>query len=183
RLRCSRVGWGGVHSVTFGGGMAARSLPRLLAADDSLLTGWSLYLERRLFDGTDDAEQCAALRSRRQAIAAARVDLELHCGLIDSTAAVDRLRETGTDEADVVQGVAKIVQAPGDALAAVIGWQLIEAAAVAGGQNGPNALQGLLTQGPIPLQLAMRHGIGEAVWGAALNCTGFAAPENAATPR
>lgn len=178
RLRCARLGWGGRHLLTFGGGMAARSLARRFAAAESLSGGWALYLDRRLFDlaGTV-AEQRAALRRRRQAIAAARVDLDLHLGHIDATVAAERLhpspRPTATASSRLHQ-VARIVRHPGDALAAVLGWQCIEAAAAL--DDDPEATlsshQRLLGQGPIPLSLAMTHALGEARWQAVLRATG-----------
>jgi len=176
RLRCSSLGWGGRHALTFSGGMPARSLARRLAAADTLSGGWALYLERRLFVATDDdAERHAALLRRRQAIAAARVDLDLHCGTIDATAAAARMQALSQSSvSNSLHQVAQVVRHPGDALAVVLGWQLIEAAAARDG--GPEAAvlhQRLLGQGAIPLSLVMTHAVGDTHWQAALSAVGL----------
>ena len=176
RLRCSRLGWGGRHALTFGGGMAARSLARRLAAADTLSGGWALYLDRQLFEATGDAaERHAALLRRRRAIAAARVDLELHGGEIDATEAAARLQQPSEPHAsNPLHQVARVVRHPGDALAVVLGWQLIEAAAALDGGPKPAILhQRLLGQGAIPLSLAMTHAVGETHWQAVLRAGGI----------
>ena len=181
RLRCSRLGWGGRHTLTFGGGMAARSLPRRLAAADTLSGGWALYQDRRLFDlAGDDAEKRAALRQRHQAIVTARVDLDLHRGSIDTGLAAERLQQVAAaPETTALHRLAQVVRHPGAALAEVLGWQLIEAAASLDG--GPEARvlhQRLLGQGPIPLALALREALGETHWQAAWRAAGFGAAPN-----
>jgi len=182
RLRCSSLGWGGRHALTFSGGMAARSLARRLSAADTLSGGWALYLGRQLFEATgNDAERRAALLRRRQAIAAARVDLDLHCGNIDAAAAAARMQQPSEPpKSNPLHQVAQVVRHPGDALAVVLGWQLIEAAAALDG--GPEAAvlhQRLLGQGAIPLPLAMTYAVGETHWQAALSAAGIGANASA----
>ena len=179
-LRCLHLGWGGAHLLAFAGGMAARSLPRRQSAGHSLTGGWSLYLDRRLFDQPDTIadERAAALHRRRRAIVLARTDLALHCGWIDADTAVERIRQCSTAGAnaasDAIRQVAALVQHPGDALATVLGWQLIEAAA-ARHEHAESRLfhDRLLGLGPIPVSLALRQGLGAGDWSALRRATGF----------
>ena len=72
--------------------------------------------------------------------------------------------------------LAQIVRHPGAALAEVLGWQLIEAAAsLDGGREARVLHQRLLGQGPIPLALALREALGETHWQAAWRAAGFGA--------
>jgi uncharacterized protein (DUF885 family) len=173
RLRCLSQGWGGDHLFAFSGGMQARSVSRRLAAGATLADGWTLYLDARLFADGDPDEWRAALRRRRHAINAAAVDLALHSGVIDARTASTRLQDAVT-EAGAGDGatseLARLVQHPGDALAAVLGWQLLEAARARYEAGPPPAAvrifhDRLLSQGPIPLSLALRQVYGEAFWG------------------
>ncbi|HYN78947.1 MAG TPA: hypothetical protein VES73_14290, partial [Lamprocystis sp. (in: g-proteobacteria)] len=68
--------------------------------------------------------------------------------------------------------LAQLARRPGDSLAGVLGWLLLEAA-----RRQQEAWHGvrfneqdfhdrLVAQGPIPLPLALRYGLGEALWAA-----------------
>ena len=109
------------------------------------------------------------------------MDLDLHCGNIDATAAAARMQQPSESPAsNPLHQVARVVRHPGDALAVVLGWQLIEAAASLDG--GPEAAvlhQRLLAQGAIPLPLAMTHAVGETHWQAALSAAGLGADASA----
>ena len=175
RLRCLELGWGGLHTLTFAGGMAARSLPRLLAGGSSLTRGWPLALLGHLVAAQNQvtAPSNPSLLAhlvqdvRRAAIAHARLDLDLHLGRIDLAQA--HARATALGDADQV--LAELIQRPGDALAAVLGWQLIEAARgqLRAGGDEPATLRGfhdsLLRQGPVPASMALATVVGEATAG------------------
>ncbi|MFE8033318.1 hypothetical protein [Thiohalocapsa marina] len=170
RARALHLGWGGTHALAFSGGDAARSLPRRHADGHSLSGGWSLYLDRLLFETADARpdDRAAALQRRRLAVALARIDLELHCDIIDADKAAHRLQRFMPDTDRALRQLARLIQQPGEALAAVLGWRLIEAAADSRADDSalsPRQLHdGLLGQGPIPLPLAMRRAFGDAHW-------------------
>jgi len=162
-IRCFTEGWGGTHLLTFAGGMPARSVPRRLAGDSSLNGGWSLYFAEHLAarSGASADERCAVLLGRRRAVVAAAVDLGLHAGGLSAEQAIDRLRAEGWDASAALDDIATIVQHPGDALARVLGWQLIRAARNRlAGQEGFDERRfhdRLLTLGPVPLTMALRY--------------------------
>jgi hypothetical protein len=171
RLLCLRLGWGGAHALAFCGGMAARALPRRLSTSTSLTGGWPLHLEALLFDGPDAEpdERLAALQRRRLAIALARLDLALHCGTIDADQALSRLLRIKPDQRHAADRLAQIARSPGDALAAVLGWRLIDAAAAADGQPPRGASRRLLHDqllrlGAVPLSLVLRQALGDGAW-------------------
>jgi uncharacterized protein (DUF885 family) len=162
-IRCFTEGWGGTHLLTFAGGMPARSVPRRLAGDSSLNGGWSLYLAEHLANraGASAGERWAVLLGRRRAVVAAAVDLGLHAGELTADQAMDRLQAAGWDASAALDDIAAIVQHPGDALARVLGWQLIRAA-----RNRLEDQRGfdqrrfhdrLLTLGPVPLTMVLRY--------------------------
>jgi hypothetical protein len=119
RLRCLGLGWGGQHTLTFAGGMAARSLPRLLAGGVSLTCGWPLSLLDQVLPSAGGGAQPV----RRAAVAHARLDLDLHLGRLSLAEA--RARAALHGDPDTV--LAGLMRNPGESLAAVLGWQLIEA--------------------------------------------------------
>ncbi len=171
RAQCLGLGWGGLHLLTFAGGQAARSLPRRLAARATLAGGWGLYFAERLA-AHDEAlmpDPMALWRARLAAIAAARVDLMLHTGQCSVEEAAQRLAAApmGSDPGAATAALAAIVQRPGDALARVLGWRLIECArglalgAAGDGFDPCRFHDSLLSLGPIPLPLALRHAFGE----------------------
>jgi uncharacterized protein (DUF885 family) len=167
RLLCVRLGWGGAHAMAFSGGMAARALPRRLAGGSSLTSGWSLYIERLLFDSTEAEpnERLAALQRRRNAITLARLDLELHCGTINLDQAMLRLQRMEPNPERAQDQLAQITRTPGDAFAAVLGWRLIEAAAAEFDTASTRALHDqLIGLGAIPLPLVLRRTLGDAAW-------------------
>jgi hypothetical protein len=157
-LCCAGLGWGGLHTLTFAGGMAARSLPRLLSRGVSLTHGWPLSL----LDAPPLAEDRAVRRLRQQAVAAARLELDLHLGRADLAAARERAAQLG----DPDRVLTTLIRAPGDALAAVLGWQLIDAARQMAAPDGGTEAQRrfhdrLLAQGPIPASAALAAGLGQ----------------------
>jgi len=164
RLECLHLGWGGAHLLGFAGGMAARSLPRRLAASATLAGGWGLALDRRLFDadGADLGDRKAVLSRRARAIRLARVDLDLHAGRLSASAALDDLIALGLDRSVALGALAGIIQRPGDALARVLGWRMIELARKDSSGIDERAFNDrLLTLGPVPLPLALRHAVGD----------------------
>jgi hypothetical protein len=161
RLRCLRLGWGGLHTLTFGGGMAARSLPRLLAGGGSLVGGWPLALEELLAEAPAGLDAGVVGQARQAAIALARLDLDLHLGRVPLDQA--RVRAAALGEPDCV--LAALIRRPGDALAAVLGWRLIRAArarvaAAPGAQDLRGFHDALLSRGPVPATAALAAVLG-----------------------
>lgn len=155
---CTGLGWGGLHTLTFAGGMAARSLPRLLSGAVSLTRGWPLSL----LGQAPLAGDGAVCRLRHRAVTEARLELDLHLGRVDL--AVARGRAAALGDPDRI--LAALIRSPGDALAAVLGWQLIDAARRwTVPEGGAAALRrfhdGLLTRGPIPASAALAADLGE----------------------
>ena len=171
RERCLDQGWGGSHLLAFGAPDCSRRLPRLAADACSLTTGWGLYLGHRL------ARACAAplerqawtLARRRREIRVARLDLAIHCEGLDEAGAMARLGDAGLGEAAETVLV-RLVSRPGEALAGVLGWLLIEEArrlAEAGAGRGFDQRgfhHKVLAQGGIPMSLALCFGLGEPLW-------------------
>lgn len=154
QLHCLSLGWGGLHTLTFAGGMAARSLPRLLAGGVSLRRGLPLALAEQVL-----APAAAARAAQRAALAQAALDLDLHLGRVDLPEA--RRRAAVLGDADCI--LADLIRNPGDALATVLGWQLIAAARNTVG-NAAEAVQDfherLLKQGPVPASTALTAAVG-----------------------
>ncbi len=173
RDRCLANGWGGSHLLAYADAARARRLPRRLANAVSLTGGWHLYLTDRLGRAGDRRRE--ALIARRDYLLRAALDLGLHTGRIDSDQALARLRCHGLTETAAEAAFARIVLAPGDALAAVLGWQLLEAArtqqeALDSAGFAERAFHDrLVSQGPIPLALALRYGLGQSLWQSALD--------------
>ncbi|WP_295585959.1 DUF885 family protein [uncultured Lamprocystis sp.] len=172
RDRCLVKGWGGSHLLAYADAARARRLPRRLANAVSLTGGWHLYLTDRLGrTGVHAGDQHHwTLIARRDCLRRAELDLGLHTGRIDSAQALARLRSHGIPETTAEAAFACIVLAPGDALAAVLGWRLLEAArtqqeARDGTGFAERAFHDrLVSQGPIPLALALRYGLGQPLW-------------------
>jgi len=162
RLACLHQGWGGAHLLDFAGGMAARSVPRRLASAATLTGGWALALDRRLFDtdAADADDRRLVLEHRVTAIEVARVDLDLHRGQLDGDAALDRLMGLGLDRPTALATLAGIAERPGNALAAVLGWRMLERVRPA--DSAARAFNDrLVGLGPIPLPLALRYAFGD----------------------
>ena len=149
--------------------------PRQLANAVTLAMGWHLYLLDRTAgaSGAGGDEQWRGLTIRRGLIRRAQLDLDLHAGRIDDQQALTRLRDEGLDGPAADAALTRLARHPGDALAGVLGWLLLEAA-----RQHQEAWDGpafeerhfhdrLLSQGPIPLPLALRYGLGPALWEAA----------------
>ena len=177
RDRCLAKGWGGSHLLAYAGAARARRLPRRLANAVSLTGGWHLYLTDRLGrTGVHAADQHRwTLIARHDCLLRAELDLGLHTGRIDSNQTLARLRSHGLTETAAEAAFARIVLAPGDALAAVLGWRLLEAARVLQeGRDGTGFAERafhdrLVSQGPIPLALALRYGLGQPLWQSVLD--------------
>jgi hypothetical protein len=183
RLRCLDQGWGGSHLLAWSApGLAARTARRV-ANGASLRVAWGLYLSLRLAQCTQDGRSGldalhASLAQRRERLLLARIDLDLHTGLIDADQALGRIRRTGLDEAAAQALLARIGLAPGDALAGALGWLLLKEARARQPQANRAAASErafndrLLAQGAIPLPLALRRSLGEplreAAWTAVL---------------
>jgi hypothetical protein len=104
----------------------------------------------------------AVCRLRHRAVTGARLELDLHLGRVNLAMARERAAALG----DPDRILAALIRSPGDALAAVLGWQLIDAARRRTvPEGGAAALRrfhdGLLTRGPIPASAALAAGLGE----------------------
>ena len=166
---------GNSHTPAFADPLRAARRPRQLANPVTLTMGWHLYRlgrpARANAAGRD--EHRLGLTTRRGLIRRAQLDLDLHAGRIDDEQALARLRYEGLDGPAADAALARLARHPGDALAGVLGWLLLEAA-----RQQQEAWDGvgfeercfherLLSQGPIPLPLALRYGLGQALWEAA----------------
>jgi uncharacterized protein (DUF885 family) len=166
RGRCLSRTWGGAHLITFAGGEEARRLPRRLAYGSSLTRGWDLYLRERLASGdgfgASPEERLHGLLHRRALILSAQLDLGLHTGRLSGTEVSDRLVACGQDRSSLV----RLAQAPGDAIAGVLGWRMItEARRLLEQWQGSGFSERafhdrLVGHGPIPLPVVLRHELG-----------------------
>jgi hypothetical protein len=100
-------------------------------------------------------------QARQAAVALAQLDLDLHLGRVPLDQA--RVRAAALGEPDCV--LAALIRRPGDALAAVLGWQLIRAArarvaAAPGGQELRGFHDALLSRGPVPATAALAAALG-----------------------
>lgn len=138
-------------------------LPRRLANAASLTVGWRLY---------------QGLVARREWLLRARLDLDLHRGRCDGDQALDTLRRHGIMGPPADALLAQIARHPGDALAGVLGWRLLERAhgllRAGGGPTEAEFHDRLFSLGAIPLPLVLRYGFGQALWqgASALVCVG-----------
>jgi hypothetical protein len=159
-LCCLRLGWGGLHTLTFAGGMAARSLPRLLAGGSSLTAGWPLALTELIEPDLDAEDRSVLEAARRGALERAQLDLDLHLGRVDLGEAHHRAAALG----DPLTILNELIRRPGDALAAVLGWQLIRSARARLAATAELDLRrfhdALIARGPIPCAsaLSLSHG-------------------------
>jgi hypothetical protein len=171
RGRCLSRTWGGAHLLTFAGGETARRPPRRLAGGSSLTRGWDLYLRERLGAGegygASPEERLHGLLHRRALILTAQLDLALHTGQIAGTKLHRHLAaDPGSDPARVVA----LAQAPGDALAGVLGWCMIREARrlmeqwQGSGFSERGFHDRLVGHGPIPVPLILRHELGADFW-------------------
>lgn len=169
RGRCLDKTWGGAHLLAFAAGDAGWRLPRRLCGGASLVGGWSLYLRERLDDlgylETDD--KLFALLQRRWAIRRALLDLDLHLGAVSSAEALSG--GAGIPGADTVDLV-RLARRPGDALAAVLGWQAMSRARELQMRREGSAFteslfhDRLLSRGRIPLPLILDAELGQDGW-------------------
>jgi uncharacterized protein (DUF885 family) len=131
--------------------------------------GWSLYLRERLDDlgYLEPDDKLFALLQRRWAIRRALLDLDLHLGAVSSDAALSG--GEGIPGADTVELV-RLARRPGDALAAVLGWQaMLRARELQMRREGSAFTESLfhdrlLARGRIPVPLILDAELGEDGW-------------------
>jgi hypothetical protein len=172
RNACLAAGWGGAHLIAFADPVRAGRMPRRLANAQSLTLAWHLYLDRALSmrPQADPGRRLACLERQRERLLLARLDLDLHRGLVDENEALARLAAIGQTGPTADAQLADIARAPGDALAGALGWLLLEAAreewgGCEGGAPSPRDFHdGLMSQGTVPLPLVLGSVFGEDLW-------------------
>ncbi|MFY9973021.1 MAG: hypothetical protein WAK53_02095, partial [Chromatiaceae bacterium] len=89
RNACLAAGWGGAHLIAFADPVRAGRMPRRLANAQSLTLAWHLYLDRALSmrPQADPGRRLACLERQRERLLLARLDLDLHRGLVDENEA------------------------------------------------------------------------------------------------
>ncbi len=170
RARCLAKGWGGSHLLAFAGGDRARRMARRVCNGVSLVSGWNLYLCRRLADSSDGSRRHQSLMRRRDSILRAQLDLDLHAGAVNSGQAMAHLRGLGYDESAATVELAHTAARPGDALAGVLGWLMLEQIRdqqreIQGADFSERELHDrLVAHGSVPLPLVLKHGLGYPMW-------------------
>ncbi|WP_295430999.1 hypothetical protein [uncultured Thiodictyon sp.] len=158
---------GGYHLAATDAARGHR-LPRRFANDASWALSWQLYLSGR---GAPGGAPGSRLAAPREQLLLARLDLDLHRGRIDDEQALVSLARLGLEGPAAEARVAQLARHPGDALAGVLGWRLLEQVRDrqgAGAGPGAPAWRALLASyGAIPLPLVLRYGLGQAPWQAA----------------
>lgn len=167
RGRCLSRTWGGAHLIAYAGGKTARRVPRRVAGGTSLTRGWDLYLRERLGAGegygASPEERLHGLLHRRALIVSAQLDLGLHAGHLTAVEALGRMEACGPEDRS---RLVRMAQAPGDAVAGVLGWRMIsEARRLLEQWQGTGFSERtfhdrLVGHGPIPLTLVLRHELG-----------------------
>ncbi|AUB84093.1 hypothetical protein [Candidatus Thiodictyon syntrophicum] len=157
---------GGYHLAATDAARGHR-LPRRFANDASWALGRQLYLGRRGAQGAPGPR----LAESRELLLLAQLDLDLHRGRIDDKQALASLARLGLEGPAAEARVAQVARHPGDALAGVLGWRLLEQVRDRQGADagpGAPAWRALLASyGAIPLPLVLRYGLGQAAWQAA----------------
>ena len=178
RERCLAGGWGGRHLLAWSASGPARRLVRRVANGSSLSHAWVLYLSARLSALSGDGERLrVSLSLQRERLRLGRLDLDLHGGRLDGEEALAQAGDLGLDPESAELAVARIALAPGDALAGALGLLLLrEARSSAAGFDERAFNDRLLSQGAIPLPLAIGRGFGEALlqgaWASVLEPSG-----------
>jgi hypothetical protein len=168
--QCIRDGWPGRHlqAVMAAMGPGAGTLPRQLHNSATLAEGWPLYAEQWLHDqGFSPAseQRLVSLLERLRRAQLAVLDLEVHAQGLESDKALQRLvalpgMTAARAEADLLQ----LSRHPSHALAAIVGYRLIEA--LRDEVKEADTFARLLQQGPAAAPLVMRRVFGETVWAA-----------------
>ncbi len=162
--------WAGPAVAAGPGGSAPaalRHLPRLLANAATFGDGWPGG--QSAGNGSNAPWAGAAGGAEGpEPLLLARLDLDLHTGCCEVREALARLRSAGRDAEGAETLLAGLVRSPGDALAAVLGRQLLVGLGAladpgALGLSGPAARARLAALGPIPLPLALRYAGARAV--------------------
>lgn len=172
RTQCLAQGWGGSHLFAFSSGGRGLGLTRRLANGVTLRVGWNLYLERRLAEQSDPrtGRRYGSLLRRREQLILGLLDLDIHESFAEESDARTRLRRIGFEGSAADMALIRLASAPGDALAGALGWILLEAArdqvqTTEGGSFRERRFNDLLvSQGPIPLPVILRHGFGQSLW-------------------
>ncbi len=139
---------------------AAARGPRRFANDASWALGWQLYLSRRGAQGAPGGAQAPGVRltESHELLLLARLDLDLHRGLIDGEQVLASLARQGLEGPAAEALVARLARHPGDALAGVLGWWLLEQVRDLPGAGAGLAESAwcarLASHGAIPLSLA-----------------------------
>ena len=156
---------GGYHLAATAAARGHR-LPRRFANDASWALGRQLYL-----NGRGAPAPGSRPAAPREQLLLARLDLDLHRGRIDDGQALASLARLGLEGPAAEARVAQLARHPGDALAGVLGWRLLEQVQDRlGADAGPGAPPWralLASYGAIPLPLVVRYGLGQAAWQAA----------------
>ena len=148
-------------------------LPRRFANDASWAQGWQLYLRRRGAEGAPGGAPApgSRLAAPGELLLLGGLDLDLQRGRIDGEQALASLARLGLEGPAAEARVAQLARHPGDALAGVLGWRLLEQVrdrqGVGAGLAAPAWPALLASYGAIPLPLMLRYGLGQAPWQAA----------------
>ncbi len=176
---CLALGWAGRHlqSTRAAASPAAGTLVRRLNPCPGLLGGWPLYAEGMLLDNGYEAApwaRFAVLISRYRSALKAQLDAEIHLAGLAPQAAVERLAAVPGETPEHARfEVLRLTREPARAMAALVGWLLIEAVRdLLRAQDPGHSIAGfhhqLLAQGPVALPLVIQGTFGQPAWDAAL---------------
>ncbi len=182
--QCLRNGWPGRHlqAVCAAYSPVAGSLVRRLNDSTTLTEGWTLYAEQLMFEQgfTPEPEQSLVRLLERQRYALlAILDVEIHAqGLAPELAHARLCTLPGFTPAQAEADLLRLSRQPGDALAALIGLQVILALRDVQQQQDPlfslrEFHQRLLGAGAVAAPLVARQAFGQEAWEAVCNHIGF----------
>jgi len=170
-----RNGWPGRHlqAVAAAAGPVSGSLIRRVNPSTGMGVGWPLYVEQMMHDqGFSRQPELSLLRllERVRRTRMATLDMEVHLqGMDENEARHELLALPGVTSKQVEIDLMRVSRYPADAVAAVIGWRLIDALRRRQEKNdsGFKLLDfhtQLLSHGVVPLPLLVRRVFGEQVW-------------------